>query len=269
MDMAIIEEHVPGGFCWVELATTDAASARSFYGRLFGWTAQPLGEGVNYHMFQLGDREAGALYLLTADQRKEGVGPHWMVYIAVESVDRALVKTRQLRGKTLAGPHDVGEAGRMAFIQDPQGARLGLWQARSHIGMRVGGVPGSLDWCELATPDAPGAIDFYTGLFGWTTKVEPFGEMPYTEWLNQGVPIGGLLQMTAEWGSVAPHWMPYFRVEDCDATATLASRAGGQIKVAPTDIPDVGRFAVLEDPQGAVLSVIRLAQAQATASFTL
>ncbi|MCC6860466.1 MAG: VOC family protein [Bryobacterales bacterium] len=266
--MAVPEGCGPGDFCWVELATSDAASARSFYGRLFGWTSQPVAEGASFCMFHLDGRDAGAVYPLTADQRKEGVRPHWMAYVAVENADRAVEQARLLGGRALAGPQDVGEAGRMALIADPQGARLGLWQARNHAGLRTGGVPGGLNWCELVTPDAPGALDFYTALFGWEAVTEPAGEMPYTEWVNRAVPIGGLLQATGDW-EVTPHWMPYFRVEDCEAAALLATRTGGHIKVPACEMPDVGRFAVLEDPQGAAFSVIQLARSQAAAPVTL
>lgn len=65
--------------------------------------------------------------------------------------------------------------------------------------------------------------------------------------------------MSPEWGTVPPHWMPYFRVDDCDATTKLAAALGGSAKVPPMDIANVGRFAVLADPLGAHFSVITLA----------
>lgn len=66
-----------------------------------------------------------------------------------------------------------------------------------------------------------------------------------------------MMQMTDEWpDEVPPHWLVYFAVTDCDATAAMAQDLGGTILVSPTDIPDVGRFAVLQDPQGAVFAII-------------
>ena len=67
--------------------------------------------------------------------------------------------------------------------------------------------------------------------------------------------------MTAEGGGIPPHWMVYLAVEDCDSSTGRAKELGGAVEVPPTDIPSVGRFAVLQDPQGAVFSVIRFAGA--------
>ena len=76
--------------------------------------------------------------------------------------------------------------------------------------------------------------------------------------MNGEVRAGGMLQMTAEWKGIPPHWMVYFAVADCDAIAKNAKSRGGRIKVPPTDIPGVGRFSVIQDPQGAVCSIIQL-----------
>ena len=64
------------------------------------------------------------------------------------------------------------------------------------------------------------------------------------------------MQMTEEWGELPSHWMIYFSVADCDAAAAKATELGGSVKVPPTDIPPVGRFSVIQDPQGAVFSII-------------
>ncbi|RMG61620.1 MAG: VOC family protein, partial [Calditrichaeota bacterium] len=60
------------------------------------------------------------------------------------------------------------------------------------------------------------------------------------------------------WGDVPSHWLVYFAVEDCDATVKTAQSLGGQVLVSPSDIPGVGRFAILQDPQGAVFAIIKL-----------
>jgi predicted enzyme related to lactoylglutathione lyase len=75
-------------------------------------------------------------------------------------------------------------------------------------------------------------------------------------------PIGGMLQLKPEWGKVPPNWTPYIMVDDCDQTADKAKALGGRTFVPPTDIPNVGRFAVIQDPQGAIFSIVRLSAAQ-------
>ena len=84
--------------------------------------------------------------------------------------------------------------------------------------------------------------------------------MDYTEFSVQGKPGAGMMPMTPQMGDAPPYWMPYFAVADCDATAAKATQLGGSSCVPPTDIPNVGRFAVLGDPQGAVFAIVKLSR---------
>jgi predicted enzyme related to lactoylglutathione lyase len=120
--------------------------------------------------------------------------------------------------------------------------------------------PGTFCWPELATTDADAATRFYTGLLPWKSSVVDMGPVPYTMFQIGDAPAGGMMQMTAEWGGISPHWMVYFAVDDCGGRAEKAKNLGGTVKVPPTDIPAVGRFSVLQDPQGAVFSIIQLNQ---------
>ncbi|MGH7718104.1 MAG: VOC family protein [Gemmatimonadaceae bacterium] len=114
---------------------------------------------------------------------------------------------------------------------------------------------GRFVWYELMTSDPEGAKKFYTGVTGWGTT--PFEGMPYTMWTNEETPMGGLMQLPAELASknVPPHWLPYVLTPDVDATVKQAEKLGARVNVPPTDIPNMGRFAVLADPQGAVFAV--------------
>jgi predicted enzyme related to lactoylglutathione lyase len=117
--------------------------------------------------------------------------------------------------------------------------------------------PNTFCWNELATPDSSASGKFYTALFGWTTERLPAPGMTYTLFKQDGKDVGGMLQMTAEWAGVKPHWMAYVAVEDVDACAKKIPELGGKVCVPPTDI-SVGRFAVVEDPTGAAFSIITL-----------
>jgi predicted enzyme related to lactoylglutathione lyase len=86
------------------------------------------------------------------------------------------------------------------------------------------------------------------------------GPAKYTTWKNGDKMAGGMMQMTEEWGNIPPHWMTYIEVEDCDATVKNVQQLGGKVLHGPKDIPNTGRFAVIQDPQGAVCSVIKLTQ---------
>ncbi|HEX5708502.1 MAG TPA: VOC family protein [Pyrinomonadaceae bacterium] len=116
-------------------------------------------------------------------------------------------------------------------------------------------------WNELNTKDAAAAKTFYSELLGWQLKESNSTDMPYTEIVVGGQHIGGIYQATAECGGgddVPSHWMSYVAVDDVDAAAARVEGLGGQIRVPPMDIPNVGRFTVITDPTGASISLIKL-----------
>jgi len=259
--MPEVTSHAPGNFCWIELNTSDPGAAKKFYTGLFGWSAEdtPAGPDMVYTMLKINGLEVGAMCALQPDQKAQGVPPHWMSYVSVESADAAAEKATSLGGTVFAGPFDVMEHGRMAVIQDPQGAVFCVWQPKAHIGVKLAGDTGTFGWDELWTTDRKKAAEFYTGLFGWGAKEGDMGEQGiYTEWQNSGQSIGGMMEITPEMGPVPPNWLPYFMVDDVDATAEKTQSTGGKVMVPPTDIPNVGRFAVLGDPQGAMFAIIKL-----------
>jgi predicted enzyme related to lactoylglutathione lyase len=153
---------------------------------------------------------------------------------------------------------DVIEAGRMAVLQDPQGAVFAVWQPGQHFGVRVYGEPNTPCWAELATTDPEGARRFYSALFGWKADVKDPGPSAYTEWcLADGQVIGGMLKQDPKWGGDAPpHWLDYVAVPDCDATLKKAGEKGGRVLTGPIDMEHVGKFAALSDPLGAAFAVI-------------
>jgi predicted enzyme related to lactoylglutathione lyase len=257
-----VSKHIPGTFCWVELGTTDQSAAKKFYSELFGWGANdmPMGPDSFYTMLQLRGQDVAALYQLNREQLSQGVPPHWLLYVAVESADEAAKAVTAAGGKTVMEPFDVFDAGRMTVAQDPTGATFGIWQARNHIGSRINNEANTFCWGELATRDTAAATAFYSQAFGWKAKVGNAPPMVYTEFSVGDQPFGGMLTMTPEMGNAPPHWASYFAVDDCDATAEKAKSLGATMCVPPQDIPNVGRFAVIADPQGAVFSIIKLTQ---------
>ncbi|MCK4873642.1 MAG: VOC family protein [Phycisphaerales bacterium] len=118
---------------------------------------------------------------------------------------------------------------------------------------------GTFCWTELMTRDAAAAKAFYTELIGWTTSEMPMGGAgTYTMFTPPGAKesVGGMMQMDGpEFEGLPPHWMPYIAVDDVDASAEKVKALGGSIKMPPTDIPNIGRFCVIEDPTGAVISL--------------
>jgi predicted enzyme related to lactoylglutathione lyase len=111
----------------------------------------------------------------------------------------------------------------------------------------------------LACRDIEAAKRFYGHVFGWGGNTQQMGPMTYTEWKLGDKSIGGMARMDENWpAEVPPHWMVYFSVDDCDAAVAKVAELGGTVSVPPLDIPP-GRFSVVNDPHGAVFSVIKLA----------
>lgn len=253
-------EYAPGTFCWVELGTIDGEAAKKFYTELFGWdfTDNPIGPGMVYTMLKLEGKDTGALYQMPPAMTSKGVPPHWMSYVLVASADETAAKAKELGATLTQEPFDVFDVGRMAVVQDPTGAMFALWQAGTNKGAGVVNVPNSFCWNELSTPDTAKAGDFYTGLFGWGKNVQQMGPMTYTSFMNNDRPAGGMYTPTPEMGNVPPHWLVYFAVDDTDGKLKTAVELGGKIISPAMDIPGTGRFAVVQDPQGAVFGIIKL-----------
>ncbi len=254
-------QYAPGTFCWVELGTTDGEAAKKFYTGLFGWSFNdsPIGPGMVYTMLKLDGKDVGALYQMPSEMTSQGIPTHWLSYVSVSTVDESAAKAKELGATLMKEPFDVMDVGRMAVVQDPTGAAFALWQAGTHKGAGVVNVPNSFCWNELATSDTTKAGDFYTSLLGWGKNVQQMGPMTYTSFMNGDRPAGGMYQLSPAMGSVPPHWLVYFAVDDTDAMLKKAADLGGTVVAPPMDIPGTGRFAIIQDPQGAAFGIIKLA----------
>ena len=256
--MPEVTSHSHGAPSWADLATTDPAAALAFYSALFGWEddPQPMGPDAFYHMQKLNGLEAAAIFQQMEQERDQGIPPHWNTYITVDDVDSIAQQAVELGGAVVFGPFDVFEAGRVAFIQDPQGAVFAAWQPKQHIGARVKFEPGALTWNELQTSDLDAAIEFYCRLLGME-RGETMDEIDYTLLRVQGTEVAGVVQIAPDWGPAPPSWLVYFDADNVDETVAQAQTLGGGVIVPATDVPDIGRFAVLQDPQGAVFAVFK------------
>lgn len=119
---------------------------------------------------------------------------------------------------------------------------------------------GAFSWFELMTTDVDGAKKFYGQLFGWETESFPMGDMDYTVLKVDGKGVGGMMSLPAGCEGMPPSWDLYVTVKDVDATAAAVAALGGEVLRPPMDIPGVGRFCVIRDPQGAVICAITYAE---------
>lgn len=234
---------------WVDLSTSDIDAGRGFYHQLFGWTSdEPApAEYGGYAMF----RQDGKL-VAGSGPVMEGGHPAWNSYVRSTDAAATAQQVRDAGGEVVVEPMQVMDAGTMAVFKDPTGAYISIWQDGAHKGAELFNEPVSLAWNELGTRDVEAAKRFYGDVFGWTTKGEG-----YLEWQLDGRSIGGCTDMKAMGmpDRIPPHWLVYFAVKNCDEMADRVAALGGTVNLPPTDIPNMGRFAVVADPQGAVFAV--------------
>jgi uncharacterized protein len=246
-------EYTPGTFCWVDLTTTDQDAAKAFYCALFGWSAldMPVGEDSVYSMMQMDGNVVGAISAQPQQQRDAGMPPVWNSYVSVGSADAIVERATQLGGSAHAPAFDVMEAGRMAVLQDPQGAYFLAWEPRAHFGATLVNAPGALVWNELQSPDPDGSASFYGDLFGWEMEQAPGMEERYLGIKNAGANNGGMREVTP---GMPPNWLVYFGTEDIDTALAKIDELGGSKLVGPIDI-QIAKLAVVQDPQGGVFAL--------------
>jgi len=239
--------------------TTDVDAAKKFYAGMFGWEFKDdtSDYGV-YTMALKNGKDVGGMYKRAPEQEKMGIPSNWLSYVSVEDVDAMTEKARSMGAQPLMEPMDVFDIGRMTAMRDPHGAAFALWQAKKSYGSHLANEPGAFTWNELYTNDVDGSGSFYTNLFGWGSNSADMGGMKYTSFMNGERPAGGMMEIQKEWGEVPPHWLVYFAVANCDESAKKFAELGGTLHTGPQDIPEVGRFAVGQDPTGAGVAIIQL-----------
>jgi uncharacterized protein len=205
---------------------------------------------MDYAMIKAGDRLHGGFMAAQG-----GAPSHWLGHVLVEDVDETVLRAERAGGKVLTGPVDDPDVGRFALIADPQGAAV---SAYASTGEPPAGT-GVFVWDELMTSDPEAAAGFYGEVFGWTSRAAmDLGEMGTYTIFSRGEDddVAGCVQTPAG-VQAPPHWLVYVGVDDVDATVARAKELGATVLQEATDIPDVGRLAVVQDPAGAVFGLFR------------
>lgn len=258
--MPVRTSYKQGTPSWVDLATNDQDAAKKFYGSLFGWGWEDndMGNGQFYSMAQLKGHTAAGVFTQPPDEDRNVIPPHWNTYITVNDVDATVKKVIPAGGSVMAEPFDVFDSGRMALVTDPTGGIIAFWQPVKSIGAEIVTEPGAIAWNEFITDDVEKAGAFFKEVLGVevVSQTEPF---PYTTINVDGDMVGGMMAKTPEMGEMPNVWALYFAVADCDSTVKKAESLGGKTLMQPMDSPP-GRFATIQDPQGAIFSVIKLNQ---------
>ena len=249
---------------WVDVAVPDMDGGRVFYSDLFGWDAADSGpsESMPYTMFTLGGKLVAGMGPLSAEQMESGQPPAWSSYVIVDDVDAIHARAVELGATPLMEPMQIMDSGKMTFVLDPVGAPIGFWESGAHDGAEVFNEPGSITWNDLACRDTDAAKAFYTELLGWEVGEMDMGDTgTYWTFTNAGRMNGGTWDMTSMLpDETPPHWLNWFRVDDCAATADRVVELGGSVARPPSE-DGVGISAVVADPFGAMFGIIQTDQA--------
>lgn len=252
-----------GDYIWYELMTSDADAAQEFYGAVVGWTFED--NGLDYRQFSTSQGMIGGLMPLTPAMKDGGVRPCWMGYIKVDDVDAMAKTIKAVGGGIHMEPQDIPGVGRFAFMNDPQGVMFYIMKpgapadnpdATSQSFAATEPMDGHCAWNELATTDPEGAVDFYTGQFGWKQEGDmDMGSMGKYQFLHHGPGMIGAVMKRPDEMPVSA-WTYYFRVPDIDVAVETIKAKDGQILLEPTEIPG-GEFQInAMDPQGAALALV-------------
>jgi predicted enzyme related to lactoylglutathione lyase len=247
--MPIRTSATPGAPTWVDLSTGDAAGARSFYCDLFGWTAdEPNEEFGGYFMFNRdGVPIAGGMA-----KQAEQMPDTWSIYLASEDIEKT-VSSAAAEGATVVVPvMAVGDTGSMAYLIDPSGAGIGVWQPKEFFGFTTYAEIAAPAWWELMTKDFATTISFYRSVFGWETAVigdsDEFRYSVAMDGENQACGVMDAAGFLPE--GVPSYWSVYFAVADADAALARVQELGGSVLEPAQDTP-YGRLATAADPSGA------------------
>ena len=243
-----------GLFVWHELNTTDIGAAAEFYSQLIGWKTTPWEPNPDYKIWTTGREQCAGLYPLHDQPNIVTPPPHWLVYIGTPDVDATVRQAVELGGKVITPAYDVARVGRMAVLQDPQGALFAV-SAQVERSRYRDAEPGRFSWHELLTTNIQTAFDFYSKLFGWE-KMQAMDMGPqgiYQIFGTGGHQLGGVFNP----GGLAPGgplWIPYIHVRDARRTAESARTLGATIAVEPQEVPGGDWVFTGIDRQGAMFA---------------
>ena len=238
---------------WHQLNCSDLDAAAEFYAELFGWKTRPE-ERDTYTHFYLGEETvAGVMAIQGPDDPAQ-----WTMHMGTERIEGLAERVEQAGGTLLTPIMEIEHTGKLCSVGDPTG---GTWMAfepsnpeRSAWGNRR--RIGWFAWSELLTSDLEASRQFYGPGLGFGVQDKSAGANPYSLLTQPGRPeerIAGLMPFPQD----SSHWHSYVMVASVDASFELACSRGAQGVAGPGELPDGARFAVIIDPQGAVLGLLQ------------
>lgn len=248
--------YEPGTPCWIDLMVPDQQAGLDFYRDLFGWQGEvgPDEYGGYSVCLQKGKPVAGLMKTMAAEGQPTPPTA-WTTYFSVADADATADAVSSNGGTVVMPATDVMTLGRMFVAADPFGAVFGVWEPRDFKGAEIVNEHGALVWNQLHSPDPAAAGAFYSAVLG--VEAGPMPDMPeFTGIQVKGRPVGGIQGMENLPEGTPPHWLVSFSVDDTDSVVDALVQRNGNVIAPPFDMDKIGRMAVVQDPQGAVFSVV-------------
>lgn len=240
--------HTHGRFVWHDLNSDDRPASVAFFTKLMGWkTHDEDGTTAEYVHFQNDGKDIGGAPQREKDARTP---PHWLAHVTVDDVAQTVARVKELGGQVYAGPMTIERVGTFAVIADPTGGVLSAFRMQESEDPETDAIPavGTVCWNELNSTDPEKAAAFYGEVFGWSWTAQDMGPIgTYRVATRNGKQVAGLLKTMVPGHS---YWLSYLAVADVDAKTKEATSLGAKVVSPPTDIPGVGRAAMIQDPAG-------------------
>lgn len=274
-------EYSAGEICRADLHTRDVAAAKSFYARIFGWRYEdlPATGGQGHAQAFLGSGPVAVIAGQNPEQGASRAPAQWNIYFAADDAQAIAEETPYAGGEVQFGPAAVAGTGVMAFLATPGGGTTGVWQAGTHPAAARSNGPGALAWAELLTPEPQAAVGFFQQLFGHEVTEYPQDDGgTYTTLMVNGTEVAGIAPLAADddgadgsgtdgtgtdgSGTGRAGWQVYFGVANIADAVVAAVDAGAVVLVEPENGPgddeEDSIIATLQDPQGAVFSLVQV-----------
>lgn len=239
-------EHRTGEFVWFDLLVDDPDKAKAFYGKLFGWTFEPLGDG-DYDTIMHGGRAIGALIQHEPDDDTEP-DDIWLPSLSVTNVDEAAKRARADGGSIVLQPRNFGARGRLAILRDPEGATFAVMRSKAGDPGRQAAGAGDFVWVQLWTRDHEVPVSFYDDVAGWHVgEVLQHDEIEEGFFEVDGKEVASVIELP--WKNVHPNWLPYVGVDDVEKSIERVKELGGRVLVKGEYV------AIVQDPEGAAIGI--------------
>ena len=256
-------ERLPGKIIWRDLLTNDPAASQRFYGELFGWEFESVGEASNlrsdsaYTLIRHNGRLIGGMVNTLALNGRDDIS-QWVILMSVEDLETRVAAAKSNGGQVVTPPTDLQDRGRLALVRDAEGALLGLLETRDGDPRDNEPEVGGFLWDELWTTDVQNAGAFYGAVAGLTPDTVDIdtddAAGPTYNLLRAGdTPRAGILPNPLD--GLDPVWVSYIRVENPAALTSRVADLGGRVIVEAGPRPLGGEVAFIAGPSGAGIAL--------------